>query len=259
MLRAERLTPAMVRLVLGGPDLVGLDVGASSDRYVKLLFPERAVDGRPPVRAYTVRSWDAAASQMTIDVVVHGTGDDAGIAAAWAASARPGDTVRFRGPGGGYAPRPEAPWHLLLGDESALPAIAAAAEAVPRGVPVLAVVEVASPAEEQPLASPGRLDVRWVHRGPGTPAGQSLVAAAGALDLVALQAEHGGAPQVFLHGEAGAVRSVRRTLRAAGLAAGDLSASGYWRLGRSDEAWRTEKRGWNEAVAADDAELAGPA
>ena len=71
-------------------------------------------------------------------------------------------------PGGAYAPDPTADWHLLVGDESALPAIGAALERVPAGVPVHALVEVDGPADEQELTTPGRLDLRWCHRDAGS-------------------------------------------------------------------------------------------
>ena len=77
---------------------------------------------QPRRRRYTVRSWDAAQQLLTVDFVVHG---DEGVAGPWAATAKPGDVLVFEGPGGGYRPDPSADWHLLVGDESALPAIAA--------------------------------------------------------------------------------------------------------------------------------------
>ncbi|WP_286219333.1 siderophore-interacting protein [Paraoerskovia sediminicola] len=244
----------MVRLVLGGPDLEALDPGPYTDRYVKLLFPEHGDAERPPMRTYTIRAWDVARSQMAVDFVVHG---DQGIAGPWAARAEVGDRVLVRGPGGGYAPDPAADWHLLIGDETALPAIAAAAEAVAPGTPVVALVEVGSAGDEIPFTSPGHLDLRWVRRDerPAEPTGDALVAAVDALDLDALRSEHGGDPQVFLHGEAGSVRIVRRALRAAGVGPASLSASGYWRLGRDDEAWRAEKRDWAAGVEQDEAKV----
>lgn len=83
----------------------------------------------------------------------------------WGRAAAPGDEVRFQGARGKLELRP-ADWHLLVGDESALPAIAAVAEALSE--PRLAVVEVLGASEEVPIAA----DARWVHRGehpPGTP------------------------------------------------------------------------------------------
>ena len=156
VLRTERLTPHMIRVVLGGDGLADFGAGAYTDHYVKLLFPRPGVaypvpmdmtavrrdfprEQWPRQRSYTVRSWDAGARELTIDFVYHG---DEGLAGPWAAAARPGDEVMFLGPGGAYAPSPDADWHLLVGDESALPAIAAAVERLPAGAPARVFVEV---------------------------------------------------------------------------------------------------------------------
>jgi NADPH-dependent ferric siderophore reductase len=167
VVRTERLTPHMVRVVLGLDASSSFEIGEYTDHYVKLVFPAAGVrypepfdmdrireefprDQWPANRTYTVRYWDAAQRELTIDFVVHG---DEGLAGPWAARAQVGETVRFLGPGGGYAPAPTADWHLLAGDESALPAIAAALEQMPAGAVVHAFVEVAGPEDEQ--KSPG--------------------------------------------------------------------------------------------------------
>lgn len=81
-----------------------------------------------------MRAWDEQSRRLTLDFVVHG---DTGIAGPWAASVDVGEVLVFEGPGGGYAPDPTADWHLLVGDESAVPAIAAAMLAVPPGSPMV--------------------------------------------------------------------------------------------------------------------------
>ena len=155
--RVEQLTPHMVRVVVGGEAIGRLNAGAHTDHYVKIQFPLPGVaypepfdlaviresmprEQWPVVRTYTVRRWVPAEPEMWIDFVVHG---DEGIAGPWAVNAKPGDPFYFMGPGGGYSPDPEADWHLLAGDESALPAIAAALEGMPAGARVLAFIEVA--------------------------------------------------------------------------------------------------------------------
>ncbi|GHJ38772.1 siderophore-interacting protein [Streptomyces sp. TS71-3] len=257
VVRTERMTPHMQRVVLGGPGLAAFPVGECTDHYVKLLFApagaaypepfdlERIREELPreqwPVsRAYTVRSWDEAAGEATIDFVIHG---DEGVAGPWAVNARPGETVHFLGPGGGYAPDPAADWHLLAGDESALPAIAAALEALPEGARVHAFIEVDGPGEEQKIATDA--DVVWLHRGE-RPVGEALMAAVRALDFPA------GRPHAFVHGEAGWVKELRRHLRLERQVAKEhLSVSGYWRLGHDDESWRASKREWREQVEAE--------
>ncbi|MGW7468887.1 siderophore-interacting protein [Streptomyces xantholiticus] len=256
VVRTERLTPHMVRVVLGGEGLAAFELAGFTDHYVKLIFPPLGVtypepfdmdrireelprDQWPANRTYTVRSWDAAHRELTIDFVVHG---DEGLAGPWAARARVGDTMRFLGPGGGYAPSPEADWHLLAGDESALPAIAAAMERMPAGAVVHAFVEVAGPDDEQKTATPDGTEITWLHRGE-RPVGGALVEAVTALDFPE------GKVCAFVHGEAACVKELRRLLRMERQIPKDqLSISGYWRLGQTDEAWRAVKREWNEQV-----------
>jgi NADPH-dependent ferric siderophore reductase len=173
------------------------------------------------------------------------------LAGPWAARLRPGDRVLFVGPGGAYAPRPDADWHLLAGDESALPAIAAALERLPANAPAKVFVEVADPADEQPLTSPGVVELTWLHRG-DRPVGEALVAAVRALDFPP------GTVHAFVHGEAGFVRELRRLLRVERAVPREwLSISGYWRLGMDDEGWRASKPEWNRQVEADEATLVG--
>jgi NADPH-dependent ferric siderophore reductase len=234
----EPLTPTLTRIVFGGEGLTGFEIGDLTDHYVKLEFPRAGApeDERPKVRTYTVREWDADRRLLTIDFVVHG---DEGIAGPWAAAARVGDTLGLRGPGGGYAPDPEADWHLMVGDTSVIPAISASLPRVPAGVAVHVFLQVHGPEEEVELASPGDLEVHWLHGHSDEQVAEALAA----LDFPA------GTPHVFLHGEATSVRLARRHLvvdRA--LPAEALSASGYWKRTLTDEGWREAKGDWNRQV-----------
>ncbi|MFF3324293.1 siderophore-interacting protein [Streptomyces sp. NPDC002889] len=256
VVRTERITPHMVRVVLGGEGPAALEFGEFTDLYIKLLFPAEGVtypepfdmdrireefprEQWPATRTYTVRHWDRAHHELTVDFVVHG---DEGLAGPWAARAQVGETVHFLGPGGGYAPEPTADWHLLAGDESALPAIAASLEQMPAGAVVHAFVEVAGPEDEQKIVSPDGVEVTWLHRGDRAP-GEALAAAVAALEFPE------GTVSAFVHGEAACVKELRRQLRVErGIPRERLSISGYWRLGQTDEAWRAVKRDWNAEV-----------
>lgn len=241
VLRTTWVTPSMVRVVLGGSGLHGFEPNGFADQYVKLVF-DRPGAQRPAMRTYTARAWDGATHELTLDVVVHG----AGLAGPWARDAQPGDEVLVAGPGGGYAPDLTADWHLLIADESALPAVAVTLEGLPAGTVARVLIEVDGSADEMPLVAPGEDEVVWVHRD-GAPRGERLVAAVTSLRFPA------GTPQVFLHGEAGAVRTLRRHLLIDREVPREhaLSVSGYWRLGRDDEAWRAEKPVWKSEVEAD--------
>ncbi|MFI5525143.1 siderophore-interacting protein [Streptomyces platensis] len=257
--RTEQLTPHMVRVVLGGEGLAEFTAGEYSDHYVKLVFPRPGVaypepfdiarireefprDQWPSTRTYTVRAWDAAARELTVDFVVHG---DEGLAGPWAAAAQPGDEIFLLGPGGAYFPEATADWHLLAGDESALPAIAASLARMPAGVPVHAFIEVAGPEERQELDAPAGAEISWLYRG-GAPVGRELVAAVRALAFPS------GRVQAFVHGEAGFVKELRRLLRVEReIPREALSISGYWRTGHDEDGWQAAKRDWNQQVEAE--------
>ena len=267
VLRTEYVTAHMIRVLFGGEDLAGLGVGEFADAYVKLIFPAPGASYREPfevddiqrtlspdqwpvMRSYTVRWWDSKAGELAIDFVYHG---DEGIAGPWAAHARPGDEIQFRGPGGAYTPRKDADWHLLVGDESALPAIAAALERVPDGVPARAFLELEDADDEQVLKSPGDLEVVWVARpGSGSRPGETV------MDAIARARLPTGQVQAFVHGEAGMVKDLRRYLRFEMQVPKEaLSISGYWRRGRTDERWRAEKADWNREAEREEKERAG--
>ncbi|ROO83148.1 NADPH-dependent ferric siderophore reductase [Actinocorallia herbida] len=259
VLRTEQLTPHMVRVVVGGDDLKQrFHAGDFTDHYVKLQFPrpgsptpfdpaairrELPRDKWPITRTYTVREWDPAAAELTLDFVVHG---DSGIAGPWAASARPGDELWLAGPGGGYRPSADAGWHLLAGDESAVPAIAASLEQLPEGATAIALLEVESAEEEVPLPSLPGLTVTWLHRG-SAPVGELLTAAFTALEFPSQDV------QAFVHGEAGLVKAIRRDLRVTReIPLAQLSISGYWRLGADEDGWQSSKSTWNAQVEAEE-------
>ncbi|MET8024075.1 siderophore-interacting protein [Streptomyces avermitilis] len=264
VIRTERLTPHMQRVVLGGDGLAEFTVGTRTDHYVKLLFGAEGVtypepfdmqrireefprDQWPVTRTYTVRAWDPELRELTLDFVVHG---DEGLAGPWATRVQSGELVRFMGPGGAYAPDTSADWHLLAGDESALPAIAAALESLPDGADARAFIEVSGPEEEQKIASD--VDVVWLHRG-DRPVGEALVEAVRGLEFPT------GRVHAFVHGEAGFVKELRKLLRVERqIPREDLSISGYWRLGHNEDGWQAAKREWNAQVEAEQ-ETAEPA
>jgi NADPH-dependent ferric siderophore reductase len=254
------LTPGLVRVVLAGGDLHRFEMPEHTDTYVNVAVPpadapydavfdpaevkrEQPREVWPSRRRYTVRAWNPVQQLLTVDFVVHGA---EGIAGPWAAAAQPGSVLVFEGPGGGYRPDPTADWHLMVGDESALPAIAASLKAVP--VDALAVVRLVcdGPDHEIPLPCPGDLDVAWLHRA-GTPDDAQLLASA-VHDLTFPR----GRVHAFVHGEADEIREIRRHLLVdRGLTRQDMSCSPYWRRTMTDEAWREVKRDFVTAMEAD--------
>lgn len=224
--RREQLSPQMVRLVLGGPGFDGFVDNGMTDKYVKLQFGEVR-------RTYTVHSVDPEARTIAIDFVVHG---DQGVAGPWAARVEPGERISLVGPGGGYAPDPTADWHLFAGDASALPAIGAALAELPGDARGVAHLVVEDEAEELGLARPDGVTLHWHHH---SPAGSdpSLLAAA-----IAATPWQPGRVQVFAHGERESMKGIRALLKERGVSREDLSLSGYWAYGRSEDRFQAEKR-----------------
>ena len=241
-------TPTLRRLTLQTDDLTAFAESTFTDRYVKLVFPKPGVDypdqidvralrgsmapeELPDVRTYTALHPDLANGTIDIDFVVHG---DEGIAGPWAARAAVGDALIANGPGGAYRPDLSADWHLLAGDESALPAIGAALEALPAEAVVQVVALVDSAEHEPRLTLPQGAEVEFVYRD-GTD-GQ-LEAAVRAVPW------RPGRVHAFVHGEAEEVmRRIRPYLKTEReLERSQLSLSGYWRRGRTEEGFRQWK------------------
>jgi NADPH-dependent ferric siderophore reductase len=272
----EELTRHMVRVRLGGSGFDTFKPSEFTDSYVKVVFVADDVDvaglaqpltldsfnelpaeRRPVVRTLTVRRADPASRELAIDVVTHG---EHGTAGTWAARAESGQPVYLMGPSGAYAPDPSADWHLLAGDESALPAISVALEGLPADTVGMAFIEVAGPEDEIAVTAPEGVQVHWIYRGgradlvPEERAGDH----APLIEAVKTAPWLPGQVQVFIHGEAQTVmHNLRPYIRKErGVEAKWASVSGYWRRGRTEETFRQ----WKKELALEEAgaEAAGP-
>ena len=244
----EPLGEHFQRLTLGGPGFADFRDNHFTDKYVKILFVDPALGLTPPYdvqtlrkslpkhqrpvrRTYTVHSVDAEAETLVIDFVLHG---DSGVAGPWAAAAQVGDPVAFSGPGGKYAPDPAADAHLLVGDESALPAISAALAAMPEDAAGQAFIEVGSPADEWELTVPSGVEVTWLHRGGEYRLGRSQLAAT--VEGIGRAEWPAGRVHAFVHGEKSMVKRLRRHLtEERGVDRRMLSLSSYWTYGQADD------------------------
>lgn len=252
VLRTEKLSEHMVRVIAGGPGFANFQANSSTDQYVKIHFLQAGVDYPEPVdvfalresmqrehwpatRTYTVRWVNPETAELAIDFVVHGA---AGLAGPWAAAAQPGDRLIISGPGGGYAPDPAADWHLFAGDESALPAIAAAIESLPESARGLAFIEVGDQADVQAMPAPSGLAVHWVLRD-----GEAVGTSSKLVDAVAAANWPDGTVHGFVHGEREQVKALRDVLfKQRGLDRNQVSISGYWAYGRSEDRFQAEKK-----------------
>lgn len=257
VLRREYVTQRMVRVTLGGPGLPGFE-SHLADEHVKLVFPDpntgttRAPvqDGDhldwpspfPPTRDYTVRRYDpkdGEAGEVDFDFVVH----EGGLASDWAQHAPIGSSIWVAGPRPSRIVPPEFGFHVLVGDETALPAIGRWLEELPGDARGVAVVEVADPAEEQPLRVPDGFSLTWLHRSDGS--APTLGDFVGGLTL-----PDDTATYVWAAGEAGELKPVRRWARSRGVGGkGQCDIGGYWRRGSTGGVSTTRRERLGHAVA----------
>ncbi len=230
---AARLTPNMLRLEFTCADLDGF-VSASFDDHVKLFFPTPETrDGeRPPMRDFTPRRFDVGKGTMTIDFAVH----DAGPATAWAMAAGVGDTLEIGGPRGSTVVPDDFDWYLLIGDETALPAIGRRLEELRAGVPVTTVVLVDNAADAQAIATHAAWTPHWIIRQVGTADVDTLLVA---LTPIALPEGEGF---VWIAGESALARGARaQVVDALSHPKEWTKAAGYWRKGQADAHERIEE------------------
>jgi NADPH-dependent ferric siderophore reductase len=206
VLRRERLSDHLVRLVLGGPGLAGFVSTGIPDEWVGLVVP-----GQFQSRYYTVRSWTG--SELTLDVVVH----DVGLVTEWAAREVVGDTVTITEPKGSFAMAADAGWLILVGDLTALPAMARIAESAT--VPTRIWAEVP---DDMSTYLPTGADVTWLAT-PGE--GQSRLAEA--VESIEWPAGDG---YFWMAGESAQMRAIRKHLmRERRLPSSTYDVMGYWR------------------------------
>lgn len=236
VLRVAAVSPGMLRLTLGGDGVAGFESHAP-DEHVKIVFPEPDTaelrlpvpDGTmlswprpmPPTREYTVRRFDAAAGEIDVDVVLH----PGGLASDWTGTARPGDPVHVAGPPGGLVVPDRFDRYLLVGDLTALPAIARWLEEMAPSTTGRAVVVAADPRDEIDLRRPPGMRLDWIRPSDADVLGRAVRA----LEVVA-----GGSLYVWAAGEAELLKPVRRWVRdVLGLPPHQYSITGYWRRGTS--------------------------
>jgi len=207
----RQLTPNMVRVTFTGDDLQELMWRRGQD--LVLEFPQ----GR---RHYTIRNFDG--TSLAIDFVLHG----ASPAGEWVRGAKTGDRIDAAGPRGHTYVRP-TDWHLMIGDETCIPAIFAMLEGLSRTDRAFVFLEVANDAERQAFESAAAVQLVWLPRNGAAPGPNNIL-----LDAVDGFVFPQGLGHAYVIGETHNVRAVRQRLIARGLGKDQCSAEGYWRPGR---------------------------
>ena len=211
VLRREQLSSQFVRLVLGGPGLVDFASTGIPDEWVALTIP-----GQFQTRYYTVRSWQGG--ELALDIVVH----EHGLVTEWASTDCVGEVVTVSEPKGSFSMPADAAWLLLVGDLTALPAIARIMETV--SVPVTAWVET----PDEPIRGyvAGQVDgqVSWTTPPAGVETATSEIVTA--IDWPS------GSGYFWMAGESAQMRAIRKHLmRERQLPTSAYDVMGYWRGG----------------------------
>lgn len=229
------LTPGMRSVTLESGELRDFP-SQSFDDHLKLMLPSEPgapfeapemtpsgpkFNGPPPImRDFTPRAFDKAAGRLTLEFALH----DGGVASDWARAVKPGDRVAIGGPRGSTVVPLGYDWHVLAGDESAMPAIARRLEELPEGARAYVFIETQDDADRRPLATAADARVTWLRatedalasalRGFAKPEGEGFVWAAG---------------------EASSMRRVREVVRDVhGLTSSHSRVSAYWKRGVAD-------------------------
>lgn len=243
VLSAKRMTPHMQRITLKGEQLHGF-VSTSPDDHVKLLFPN--MDGElvfptpgpngpefppgcnpSPMRDYTPREHDAVRNELIIDFVLHGEGP----ASTWAENAAPGQRIGVAGPRGSFQVADDFDHYVLIGDETALPAIGRRLDEMPAGAHVVVMAEIPEYADRQPLGSQAEFEVTWLERN-NTDAASSDLLESALRELPQLP----GDTFYWIAAESRRVRVMRRYLaEERGVPKEWIRATGYWQADGSED------------------------
>jgi NADPH-dependent ferric siderophore reductase len=212
--RIERLSPGFLAITFHGEALADF-TSLSFDDHVKLMFDDEEQEEKRQVRRdYTPRRFDREARELTLEFALHGDGK----ASDWARGAVVGQRALVGGPRGSMIIPLALEWHLLAGDETALPAIARRLDELPPGARAEVLV-LARPGDDRALPTRADARVRWCA------SGDELLAA---LRTVELPSPHGFA---WAAGEAALMKEVRRILDDKGLARERTRVSAYWKQG----------------------------
>ncbi|AJT42206.1 siderophore-interacting protein [Psychromicrobium lacuslunae] len=248
VLRSTKVSETMLRVTLGGEELAvrerdGLRLAAFDsagfDDHVKLIFGSTVVEGSQPelgvlpvqqsggidwpvsehrqTRDYTPRRFDPELGELDLDFVLHGDGP----AAQWALGTKPGSDVWLVGPKSTTLLPDDLDWIWLVGDETALPAIARFLAERPSQAAVRAIIVVPTESSEQELNLGPQDEVLWLH---GSATDRELIETA-----VRAQPAPAGTGYFWAAGESRTLLGLRRFARKIlELPPSHINITGYW-------------------------------
>ncbi|KPB00531.1 FAD-binding 9, siderophore-interacting domain-containing protein [Ahrensia marina] len=242
--RAQYITPNMIRITFAGDELNGIATDRAGGNCKILLpdegqsredFAQQLEDGpKPVIRTYTVRSFRENPLEMDVDFVAHG---DSGPAARWASRAKPGDFCGFAGPSLPKLTKFYADYYLIAADMTALPVACATLEAMPDDAKGIAVFEILSEADKQPIKAPAGIEIHWlVSPDPHLPSPLQE-------DFIRSLSLPNGTIQTCIAGESSVIRALRIYLvNEKQIPKEDAYISGYWKIGLIEDEHQIEKR-----------------
>lgn len=214
VLRVHAIGSHFRSITFGGPALHDFH-SASFDDHVKFILGDGPDSAK---RDYTPRSFDPVAGELNIEFALHGDGP----CAAWAAQVEPGQKAIIAGPRGSFIIPTDYEWHLLVGDETGLPAIARRLEELPPRTRVSVIVKADDTADHRSFVSEAAVDLRWVS------SDAELLEAVQAWPLPA------GEGYAWCAGEAATMAAVRQELVGVKqLGKHAIRAAAYWKRGGS--------------------------
>ncbi|MCX4026890.1 siderophore-interacting protein [Spartinivicinus marinus] len=253
VVKSERISAHMQRITLAGEAIKGFPDdrnGAHIKVFLPLAHQDKPVlptlgptgviwppkEEKPITRTYSVRKYHPEREELEIDFVLHGADSPA---SGWALKAEPGDFLGVAGPGGPDPLLAPADWHIIAGDMTALPAIAALLEELPEHATGYVFIEVTDETEHQPLVTRSAVEIHWLYRG-------NLVAGKSTLQLDAIKQIEKPVNiktmSAWVAGENSAVVNIRNYLKSKyGLTKKQLYAVPYWRYGFNEEGYHEER------------------
>lgn len=244
VIKVERLSTNVQRILLQSQDFKNFPK-TQPGAYIKLMFNHDGSaftgSGKPSMmRTYTVRQLDIHKGVMTIDFALHGGAEKSGPASDWAQSARPGDRICLAGPGSVKALQEQYAWVLFAGDLTALPAIESHLAQLPTTAEGYAVIKVGCQEDIRPIVKPQKVKVLWL-----TDPKQRLANTIRQLEIMP------GNPAIWAASEFSQMREMRKLFsREWNIPRSDYYISSYWKMGRSEEQHKIDKRNDQEALAA---------
>lgn len=244
VVRSAQLSSTFRRVTLGGPGLAAF-TPMGYDQWFRFFVPTgdpRGLDTLPPradttagyirylrikddirplYRNYTVRAFRPESLEMDVDFVLHG--DAQFSASTWARTCGPGDPAALIDEGIGFDPARGTQRVLLVGDETAVPAVSGILASLPEHATGVAICEVPGRDDVLDLAGPDGVEIRWFVREAGAVPGRTALAAVRDVEITP-------DTHVFSAGESALATGVRRDVVGRGHAKDRVSFCGYWKI-----------------------------